>query len=135
MSNIYQRFVKRRIGRKTTRRIFFSKNQLENFSFRLVFFVEIADKNGENQLDPDEFMTFYRQVTRRDDLYEIMQKFDGKKNIFQKKIFSFRNIRNSNQFDSETIFFSAEELLRFLRDEQKVKIETKRKEKNLWFSK
>lgn len=58
------------------------KSKIFLFDF---IFVQIADKNGENQLDPDEFVTFYRQVTRRDDLYEIMQKFDERKNFPKEK--------------------------------------------------
>ncbi|CAF2740797.1 unnamed protein product [Rotaria sp. Silwood2] len=57
-----------------------------------------TDTSGEGLLTPDEFINFFRVLTRRTDLYEIMQKY----------------VKNGDEQTIETISMNANELLYFL---------------------
>ncbi|CAF3956430.1 unnamed protein product [Rotaria sp. Silwood1] len=61
-----------------------------------------TDISGEGLLNPDEFINFFRVLTRRIDLYEVMQKY----------------VKNVDQQTIDTICMNINELLYFLRTVQ-----------------
>ncbi|CAF3993528.1 unnamed protein product [Rotaria sp. Silwood2] len=67
---------------------------------------EQADKSQEGLLSPEEFLNFFQLLTRRKDLYEIMQKYT----------------KNGYTESMDTIHMNVDELLSFLRTVQNQKL-------------
>ncbi|CAF1230912.1 unnamed protein product [Adineta ricciae] len=80
--------------------------QLAEDVFENLFNVEAANKNADGHLTPDEFFDFFQNLTQRDDLFELMQKF----------------VENGDEQSIDTIFMNVNELLHFLQTVQKQKI-------------
>ncbi|CAF4321901.1 unnamed protein product [Adineta steineri] len=65
-----------------------------------------VNKNGDGNLTPNEFIEFFHILTRRKDLYEIMQKY----------------VKNGDDQSIETICMTTNELLHFLQTVQNQKL-------------
>ncbi|CAF2689916.1 unnamed protein product [Rotaria sp. Silwood2] len=68
---------------------------------------EQADKSDEDFLSQDEFITLFHLLTRREDLFEVMQNY----------------VENEYKTSIETIQMTVDELLSFLQNSQYQKIQ------------
>ncbi|UJR35038.1 hypothetical protein I4U23_027814 [Adineta vaga] len=78
--------------------------QLTDETFEKLF--DNANKNGDGHLTADEFLDFFQNLTQRQDLYELMQKY----------------VENGDEQIIDTIYMNVDELLYFLQIIQKQKI-------------